>query len=266
MLDVIFLLLASVVLAALLLLAWRAVSGPPLWTRRRVASAACAAVLATLFVCWRISKSLSFQILGEPVTRVETSRRVVALTFDDGPDPQYVDEVLAVLRAEQVHATFFVVGRALARHPEMGPKLVAGGHELGNHSYTHVRLIGRSLDFIRAEIAGTDAEIRRAGYRGEIQFRPPFGKRLLGLPWVLRELGRGLVLWDVAPDGDPSLEAAQLVSRARDEVRPGSIVLLHVMGRAGGASRAAIPMLIRELKDRGYSFLTLGELLDAGHH
>ena len=266
MLDIAFVVLASAALAAVMFVTWRVVGGRPLRAWRRLALVVCVAVLATLFACWRISKSLSLQILGEPITRVETTRRVVALTLDDGPNPQYVDDVLAVLRSEQVHATFFVVGRELAHYPELGPKLVAAGHELGNHSYTHVRLVARSLDFIRSEIARTDGEIRRAGYRGEIHFRAPFGKRLLGLPWVLRELGRDLVLWDVAPDGDPSLGAAQIAGRVRDDVRPGSIVLLHVMGRPGDTSRAALPLLIRALKSRGYSFVTLSELLDSGHH
>jgi peptidoglycan-N-acetylglucosamine deacetylase len=260
--DISLVLVASAVLAAMLLATWRVVSGRPLWRWPRVAIAACAALLATSFAAWRISKAASFQLLGEPITRVETTSRVVALTFDDGPNPQYVDDILEVLRAEQVHATFFVVGRELARYPELGTKLVGAGHELGNHSYTHVRMLARSRDFIRGEIEQTDAEIRRSGYRGEIQFRPPNGKRLLALPWVLHEMGRRLTLWDVAPDSeDPAISPARLVERIHDEVRPGSIVLLHVMGLQGETSRAALPAIIHELKSRGYRFVTVSELV-----
>src|SRR5262249_31912332 len=127
---------------------------------------------------------------------------------------------------------------------------------------THARMLGRSLDFIRDEIERTDAEIRRAGYHGPIQFRPPNGKRLLALPWVLRDLGRRVVLWDVAPDSaDPSIGAAQIVEHVRDEVRPGSIVLLHLMGESRATSRAALPGVIRALDGLGYRFVTLRDLL-----
>ena len=219
------------------------------------------------FAGWRISKAASFQLLGDPIVRVETTSRVVALTFDDGPDPRYTDAILEVLRAEQVHATFFVIGSELARDRELGAKIVTAGHQLGNHSFTHVRMLGRSLEFIRDEIEQTDVEIRRAGYRGEIQFRPPYGKRLLALPWVLRESGRRLTLWDVAPDSaDPTISVAQLVGRVRAEVRPGSIVLLHLMGGPGDTSRAALPEVIHALRSLGYQFVTLNELLAVGSH
>jgi len=123
-------------------------------------------------------------------------------------------------------------------------------------------MLGRSLDFIRGELEQTDAEIRRAGFRGEIQFRPPYGKRLLALPWVLREMGRRLTLWDLAPDSaDPAIAPAQLVDRIRDEVHPGSILLLHVMSSAGATSRAALPAVIHALEDQGYRFVTVNELL-----
>jgi peptidoglycan/xylan/chitin deacetylase (PgdA/CDA1 family) len=124
-------------------------------------------------------------------------------------------------------------------------------------------MIGRSGDFMRSEIEQTDAEIRRAGYRGRIHFRPPNGKRLFALPWVLREMGRPLVLWDVAPDSaDPGIPATQIVARVRDDVRPGSIVLLHLMTSHGQSSRAALPDVIRELRQRGFRFVTITELVD----
>ena len=267
MVDISLIVLVAGALAGLLIAAWRAVSRPRSRTWPRVVLAACVALLVTSFAAWRISKAVSFQLLGEPIVRVETTSRVVALTFDDGPNPRYVDDILEVLRAEQVHATFFVIGSELARHPELGPKLVAAGHELGNHSFTHARMLGRSLDFIRTEIETTDAEIRRAGYHGAIQFRPPYGKRLLALPWALHEMGRRLTLWDVAPDSaDPTISSARLVERIRAEVRPGSIVLLHVMNREGDTSRAALPEVIHELESSGYRFVTVSELLASAQH
>ena len=260
MVDAVLILTGAALLAVVLLALSHAALGRP--TRRRIAAAACVALVGSLVIAWRISKSTSFQLIGEPITRVATSSRVVALTFDDGPDPRYLDGILDTLRAANVHATFFAIGDELEQHPELGPKIVAAGHELGNHSFTHPRMVLRSLAFMRDEIQRTDDAIRRAGYGGAIQFRPPNGKRLLGLPWVLRELGRSAVLWDVAPDSeDPSTSAAQIVERVRAEVQPGSIVLMHLMGSQRGTSRAALPQVIHELAEQGYRFVTVSELL-----
>jgi peptidoglycan/xylan/chitin deacetylase (PgdA/CDA1 family) len=265
--DLALVVVTAAFVAALIIAGWRAAAGPPAWKPRRVVVAACVASVTTVVAAWRISKAAAFQLIGDPIVRVETTSRLVALTFDDGPSPAYADEILAILAAEHVHATFFVVGRELASHPEVGAKLVAAGHQLANHSYTHVRMLARSLDFIRDEIERTDAEIRRAGYQGEIQFRPPYGKRLLALPWVLHEMGRRLTLWDLAPDSaDPSIAPAAIVAAITAEVRPGSIVLLHVMGSAGATSRTALPDVIHALQQLGYRFVTLNELLAAGPH
>ena len=94
-------------------------------------------ILITAAALWRISNSRTFQFLGEIVPRVNTTHKLVALTFDDGPTPEGTDQILAVLGEENVKATFFVTGGELAQNPEQGKKIVAAGHELGNHSYSH---------------------------------------------------------------------------------------------------------------------------------
>src|SRR6185369_11972081 len=101
-------------------------------------------------------------------------RKVVALTFDDGPIEERVDAVLPVLAASGVRATFFVTGAALAERMDLGRRLVAGGHELGNHSYSHMRMVFIRSSTVAREIESTDALIREAGHRGQIHFRPPY--------------------------------------------------------------------------------------------
>src|SRR5687768_16415074 len=99
----------------------------------------------------QLARARSLQLLGELVNRVPTAERVVALTFDDGPEPGQTEDVLAILSRERVLATFFLVGREIDRHPELARRIVAAGHEVGNHSYSHRRMVLHSPAFIREE-------------------------------------------------------------------------------------------------------------------
>lgn len=210
-----------------------------------------------------LARSRSFQLLGHLVSRVEASQPLVALTFDDGPTAAMVDEVLATLDAAQVHATFFVTGSELAIHPSAGRRIVGRGHELANHSYTHQRLVLKSPSFIRAEIERTDALIRAAGQRGAIAFRPPFGYKLVGLPWFLWRTGRTTIMWDLEPDSYPEVAATAsgIAAHVVERARPGSIILLHIWYPTRVTSRAAVPLIVEGLRAKGYRFVTVGELL-----
>ncbi|WP_067522455.1 hypothetical protein [Nocardia uniformis] len=114
---------------------------------------------------------------------------------------------------------------------------------------------------MRDEVERTDAEIAKTGYQGPITFRPPFGKKLLTLPWYLSRHDRTTVMWDVEPDSGKRANVAEIVAETLDRVRPGSIILLHAMYESGAASRAAIPLLAKELRARGYTFVTVSQLL-----
>jgi chitin deacetylase len=223
----------------------------------------CALVLAGAAGLWQISKSRTFQFFGGLVSRVPTSQRVVALTFDDGPLPGNTEKVIQALAAAGVRATFFVTGESLAENPAEGRRLVAAGHELGNHSYSHRRMVLKSGPFIKSEVERTDHLIRQAGYRGEVLFRPPNGKKLLALPYYLRRTGRTTITWDVEPDSYPAVAASsdRIVQYTLDHVRPGSIILLHVMADRRGESRQAIGGIVSGLRQKGYTFLTVSELL-----
>src|SRR5215475_7640909 len=99
------------------------------------------AVVAATAAAYKVSKSRTFQFFGDIIPRVNTRQKVVALTFDDGPTPGLTEEVLSILNEEGVKATFFVIGEDLERNLEEGRKIVAAGHELGNHSYSHKRMV-----------------------------------------------------------------------------------------------------------------------------
>ena len=232
--------------------------------RRSVWILLAAAVLALLLAgAWRLSKSRTTQLFGGLVTRVETDSLLVALTLDDGPSVYGTERTLAVLDSLGVPATFFVTGHEMANHPDLGRRIVQAGHELANHSYSHEPMVLRSPRWVRGEIERTDSLIRAAGYRGPIAFRPPYGKRLVVLPRVLRAMGRETHLWDVEPEThlgpDPSPDA--LAALAVEQARPGSIVLLHTMYASRDASREALPLIVGGLRERGFRFVTLADLL-----
>lgn len=234
--------------------------------RRYLALALLAAV--TLGLCaaaWQLAKSRTWQAYGEPVTKVDTTRRIVALTFDDGPTPGVVAGLVPLLESHGVAATFFLTGAEIERHPESAAALVAAGHELGNHSWSHPRMVFMGRDRIAAEIERTDALIRRSGQDGEIHFRPPYGVKGLALPRYLRDTGRRTILWNHEPDSGDSRDAsaAAIAREVVDAAAPGDIILLHVMYRSRQASLDAVPEIIAGLHARGFEFVTVSELLAA---
>lgn len=219
--------------------------------------------LAGAIALWQVSISLTFQFFGVIVPRVNTSEKVVALTFDDGPTTSGTHEILRVLHEMNVKATFFVVGAELERNMEAGRMIVAAGHELGNHSYSHTRMILVTPSFVRQEIEKTDRLIREVGYSQEINFRPPYGKKLLTLPYYLSKTGRKTIMWDVEPDSHPQIanDPRRIVEAVRSRVRPGSIILLHVMYPSRKQSLKAVQGIIESLEQEGYRFATVSELL-----
>jgi peptidoglycan-N-acetylglucosamine deacetylase len=227
-----------------------------------VSLAGLVALVAGAVGVWELSNSRTYQVAGVLVARVDTTEPVVALTFDDGPVSERIEPLLVLLRDADVRATFYVIGEQLAQRPESGRRLVAAGHELGNHSYTHQRMVFRSSDFYVREIEETDAQIRAVGQQGPIHFRPPFGKKLIGLPLYLAQTDRISVTWDVEPDtGSSGASADQLVAKTLAEARAGSIILLHPWYDGGEQTRQAIRPIIAGLRERGYRFVTVSELL-----
>ena len=195
--------------------------------------------------------------------RVDTAERVVALTFDDRPTPEHTDEVLDVLAAHDARATFYLTGGESDDDPHGLRAIVAAGHELGNHTWSHRRLAFVSGATVADEIERTDAVFRAAGYVGPITFRPPGCKRLLTAPLYLASHDRTTVIWDLEPDSIPEVaaDADAIVTYVIERVRPGSIVLLHLMYDSRAPSREALPRILERLAAGGYRFVTVSELL-----
>jgi len=212
----------------------------------------------------RVSKVESFQFLGELVASVNTSEKIIALTFDDGPTIGKTEAILKILRDNETKATFYLVGEAIAKNQHQAGLIAQGGHEIGNHSYTHKRMSFTSLSFVSEELEKTNREIRKIGYEGQIHFRPPYGRKLLALPYYLKKNDILSVTWDVEPDSvlGPGASAEELVEYTLKHTKPGSIILMHVMFKSRRNSLKAIPGIIQGLKSKGYRFVTVSELLN----
>lgn len=225
------------------------------------------AVLVTILTVslgtYTVINARTFQLAGHLVSRVDTDARVVALTFDDGPT-DHTPEVLELLASRNVPATFYLNGSEAHRHREQVTAIANAGHEIGNHSYSHRRMVFISENAVSDEIEHTDEAILQAGYDGPLTFRPPYGKKLWTLPRYLAARDRVTVMWDVAPDsaGNPDRDA--IVEQTVRSVRPGSIVLLHVLVDSRSESRAALPLIIERLNSSGYRFVTVSQLLAMG--
>lgn len=216
-------------------------------------------IVSAAFI-WQLSKARCIQLIGEVTCRVETDSKLVALTFDDGPTPEGVDAVLAELGPRGITATFFLIGNRMEKFPGQAERLIAAGHELGNHTYTHQRNIGRSQDFYAAEIAKTDALLKLAGSDTNL-FRPPFGKRLVGLPLEVERAGYRTIMWDVEDQPEKFTEARAFAHDILARIRPGSIILIHPMYRHNQVAREALPIVLDGLKSQGFEVVTVSEML-----
>ncbi len=225
--------------------------------------AAVIAITVLLSGIWQLSKMRDFQLFGKLLTRVDCPAKVVALTFDDGPTREYTDTVLATLAKHAVKATFFVTGGEVEKNLAEAGRIASAGHELGNHSYSHARMIFKLPSTVKDEIEKTDAAIRKAGYSGQIHFRPPYGKKLLILPWYLQKAGKTTIMWDIEPDtfAETAVSAEAISDHIMQRVRPGSIILLHVMYASREESRKALELVIPRLKKEGFAFATVSELI-----
>ena len=220
-------------------------------------------LIGVIYLLNSLSNSRNFQFFGGLIANVETDEKVVALTFDDGPG-QNTSGILDILREYDVKGTFYLTGYEIENNFEDAKRIVQDGHEIGNHSYSHQRMVFKSPSFIKKEIESTDELIRQIGFEGEITFRPPNGKRLVLLPYYLSKEDRNTILWDIEPESYPEIasDSNKIVNHVLEKIKPGSIILLHVMYESRRESLNSVEKMITALKEKGYTFTTVTELLE----
>jgi peptidoglycan/xylan/chitin deacetylase (PgdA/CDA1 family) len=222
-----------------------------------------AAGVASSFMAWAV-RGRSASVFGRSVWRGPRDRRVLALTFDDGPG-ESTPEILEILAEHQVSATFFPCGANVDRLPAIAREVAARGHEIGNHSYSHPYLFLRSPGAIENELRRAQETIERHTGVRPTWFRAPYGARWFGLGAAQRKLQLTGVMWS-AIGYDWSRRASEVVARMAASVSNGAILCLHD-GRelrekpdvrvTVESVRRLVPLLL----DRGYRFETIGRLL-----
>lgn len=196
---------------------------------------------------------------GVTFTRVPVAGKFIAITFDDGPHPENTPRLLDILRARNIKATFYVIGRSVDLYPQIVRRTVAEGHEIGNHTYTH-RLLSKLGDSeVRTELSRTnDAVLRAAGVRVKTM-RPPYG----GLQQRQRELvhsefGFPTILWSVDPLDWKRPGPSVVTSRILSNTTPGGIVLAHDLH---SQTVDAMPATLDGLLRKGFQFVTVSQLI-----
>ena len=185
--------------------------------------------------------------------------KIIALTFDDGPQPQNTPRLLDMLKQRNVKATFFAIGRSVDLYPKIAKRIVDEGHEIGNHTYTHGNLSKMDEAGIRKELdRGRDAIIRATGVSPRL-VRPPYGALYSNQrQWVLDNYGYPTILWNVDPMDWKVRNADIVSSRLIKGANQGGILLAHDLHKT---TIDAMPRTLDALLSQGYKFVTVSELI-----
>jgi peptidoglycan/xylan/chitin deacetylase (PgdA/CDA1 family) len=195
------------------------------------------------------------------VVRVSTARPLVALTFDDGPDPAATRRIVRELAAAGVHATFFMVGSLARRYPGVVREVAAAGDEVGNHGLTHVDLARLAPRAVAQQVARAEALLRALSGQRVPLFRFPYLSSSPAARAVVARQGLTIVGASVDPRDWTNPGVAAIVERATRGVRPGDIILLHD-GGGHPQTPLAVPEIVRRLEAEGYRLVTVSQLLE----
>jgi peptidoglycan/xylan/chitin deacetylase (PgdA/CDA1 family) len=212
----------------------------------------------------------SSSVLYPTVTHGPRDGRRIALSFDDGPDPQVTPAVLDALAAHGARASFFVIGQALARQPDLARRMLAEGHELCNHSWQHSRW--QNFWGVRAlaeEITrGEQAISAFTGSTAHPLYRSPIGLKSPPLAQAAQRLGIRMIAWSLHSRDTRLRDPRQIATRVLNRIRPGDIVLMHdghdLPGRHRPACAAAVPLILAGLCAKQLECVTVSELIGPG--
>ena len=227
-----------------------------------IVTASLAVVLFTIFFDQAII------VRKDTVYQVRSNEKVVALTFDDGPSPIWTPQILDALNLVNVKATFFMLGQHVQRYPEIARRVAEQGHEIGNHTYDHHGLISYKPEELDREIKDTEKVILTATGKKTKYFRPPKAWITAQEKKQVTDLGYETVLWSLNSKDWVTFDDRYMIKYIMHHVRPGDIILFHDSGgvfKLEGGNRKetvkTIPRLVQQLRERGYRFVTISELL-----
>lgn len=198
------------------------------------------------------------------VDKVITDKKIVALTFDDGPDAQFTPMILDVLKKHQARATFFVMGKKAEANPAILQRIAAEGHEIGNHSYSHPNFNRINKKTQLEEIDRTTFIIERITEQTPRLLRPPGGYLSYDLVATTKEKKMTIAYWTYQQDSKDwrnGVRAAAIANHVVKNIKPGQVIILHDGCPNGMQTAKATDMIISRLKKNGYSFITMSELI-----
>ncbi len=192
--------------------------------------------------------------------RCEVAVPLIAITFDDGPDPVLTPRLLDLLKERHIHATFFLVGKNAAAFPDVVRRIVDDGHEVGNHSWSHPLFTQLSKENVESQLQRTHDAIVKACGIAPLLYRPPYGAVSISQrARIEKTFGYPAILWDVDPQDWKHPRSAQKVYDAiHSQTRAGSIILCHDIHET---TIAAMPATLDDLTARGYRFATVTQLI-----
>ncbi|MFI2206414.1 polysaccharide deacetylase family protein [Streptomyces sp. NPDC020192] len=238
--------------------------------RSRILVAAVAAVAAALAVALTLALTVTTYDHTSPrAARAKASGSVagnvdcrkakcVALSFDGGPSPT-TPRLLDILKQNGLHATFFVQGKGhIAKYPDILRRIAAEGHEIGNHTWNHPRLTELDEADARQELTRTQDAIEKITGTRPVLMRPPEGRTNRKVAKICRELGLAQVLWSVTAKDYETTDSALITKRVLDQTHRDGVILLHDLHKG---TVPAVPRIIKALEQRGYTIVTVSQLL-----
>jgi peptidoglycan/xylan/chitin deacetylase (PgdA/CDA1 family) len=200
--------------------------------------------------------------LQVPFTNGRRDFPEVALTFDDGPNPPYTSQILAILQNYHIHATFFTVGWQIETYPALVQQEANEGNLVENHSWSHANFTTLTVGSMNWQLTTTNDAVHKNTYIWPILFRPPYGAYNQTVLETARNFNLTTVTWDVDPADwmRPGMDV--IISRVLSGTKNGSIILMHDGGGNRSQTVAALPTIIEQLQQRGFCLVTVQKLLD----
>ncbi|MCK8816471.1 polysaccharide deacetylase family protein [Natroniella sulfidigena] len=193
-----------------------------------------------------------------PIYKVDREDKKIAITLDGMWGAERTPEILEIFEKHDLNITFFFGGNWLEENPQLIKEMVAKGHEIGNHSYTHPHMASLTKEEIKQELNQTEELIKKLTGEGSRLFRPPFGEYNNLLIETCEELGYYPVQWSIDSHDWMDVSSDYIVNRVLDNVGPGDIILMH---NDGEKTPKSLSRLIPKLKEQGYEIVPLSELI-----
>lgn len=212
-------------------------------------------ILAVICILGLLFRQNILPSAGNSVKNSEEERKKIALTFDDGPHPQYTEQVLDGLKKRGVKATFFITGENAELYPELVRRMHEEGHLIGNHTYSHIQLTSRNREAFREELIKTNEVIEGITGEGVTYVRPPYGS------WdksFEKELNMIPVLWNIDPLDWCSNDVSCIVRKIESKIREDDIILMH---DSYPSTVTAALQVVDDLQQQAYEFVTVEEIL-----